>query len=239
MMNMNELAKTSAFDGVVAGLIKSYEGELQLRKSVADWCIAGGTIQELHAKLKELDDERCHASLKRLRNVQSYTRGIYPIPAARTGRPSLSPMGETRPMDPDNLSALLPTKRDAEAFKVAPLSVKQQVVEISNHESPNEKSISIVRELINANYNIDVSHHSKEELGEMLVDHSAAIDGLRYQCAANDAALAATMSEFGSFNAEGLWYAYDPIKIIKNLIPSLSKEDKQTLIDFLLPTINV
>ena len=67
----NELATTSAFNGVVSDLVKIAEGEVGLRKHVADYVTAGGTVKDLHERLKALDDQRCHKSLGYLKNIQT------------------------------------------------------------------------------------------------------------------------------------------------------------------------
>lgn len=125
------------------------------------------------------------------------------------------------------------TTKQIKAVASAPDDVKQAVI------SSNEPEIQAVRALINDDYEIDVSGQSKEELGQMLVAHSAEVNGLRFQCTMNDKALEREMKDFGSFNSEGYWYQHKPLTIIKKLIPQLTPDEKRQLIDSLSPTIDV
>ena len=125
------------------------------------------------------------------------------------------------------------TAKQIKAVASAPDDVRQAVI------SCNEPSIQAVRNLINDDYEIDISGQSKEELGEMLKAHSAEVNGLRFQCTMNDGALEREMKDFGSFNSEGYWYQHKPLTIIKKLIPQLTPDEKRQLIDSLSPTIDV
>lgn len=125
------------------------------------------------------------------------------------------------------------TAKQIKAVVSAPDNVRQAVI------SSNEPEIQEVRALINGNFEIDVSGHSKDELGELLVAHSSEINGLRMQCAGNDTALELGMKDFGSFNSEGYWYQHKPLTIIKNQLEKLSASERRELINLLTPTINV
>lgn len=238
MTSTHDITKTTAFDGVVSSLIQIAEGEVALRKHVADYVNAGGTVKELHVQLTDLDDKRAHKSLGYLRNIQTscVKVGLLPAPTGQGSRGSL--MNELPVENPFALSDCLPTQRDVKAYAAAPLEVKQQVQAIAV-ESPNQDAIDHVRSLINDDYEIDVSSHTKEELGEMLKHHSSEINGLVGHSMFTDMAMQATMSEYGSFNSQGEWYAHSPLRVIKNLIPQLSSADKQELINLLIPSINV
>ena len=127
----NEIATTSAFNGVVSALVKIAEGEVELQQHVADYVTAGGTVKQLHERLKALDDERCHKSLSYLQDVQKRCRAVGLIPEAKTGRKPDWVMTQTPVENPEVLSYLLPTQRDVKAYAKAPVAVKEQIVDLS------------------------------------------------------------------------------------------------------------
>jgi len=137
-----ELDTTSAFNGVVSALVKIAEGEVELRKHVAAYVTAGGTVKQLHEELKALDDQRCHKSLGYLRNIQTacYTTGLLFKSESAPGVKANSHLSELTVENPEILSALLPTQRDVKAYAKAPVAVKEQIVDLSNSSpTPNAK----------------------------------------------------------------------------------------------------
>lgn len=236
---MHELATTTAFNGVVSALVHIAEGERELRKHVADYVTAGGTVKQLHEELQALDDERCHKSEAYLRQVQSRCRQVGLLAEAQQGRRS-ELMSAPPVRNPETLSALLPTQRDVKAYAKAPAAVKQQVVDIANlPESFNDKTVEKVRELINPdNYSIDTTSLTDEEKDECLLEQNTRIEALTANAAFNDQACAAAMKEYGFINSEGFWQDHKPLTIIRNLLPELSNDERSQLIDLLISPIN-
>lgn len=236
---IHELATASAFNGVVSALVKIAEGEVELRKHVAAYVTAGGTVKQLHEELQALDDQRCHKTLKYLQEIQARCRKVGLLPEAAQGR--RGPLTSGLPVEnPEVLSALLPTQRDVKAYAKAPVEVKQQVVDVSNFpESFNDKTVEKVRALINPdNYSIDTTSLTDEEKDECLLEQNTRIEALTANAAFNDQACAAAMKEYGYLNQEGFWQDHKPLTIIKNLIPNLSTDERKQLIDLLISPIN-
>lgn len=231
----DELATTSAFNGVVSALVKIAEGEVELRKHVAAYVTSGGTVKQLHEELKALDDERCHKSLGYLKQIQNrcFTVGLL-------SKKDELLMSNQPVENPEVLSALLPTQRDVKAYAKAPVAVKEQVVDIANlPESFNDKTVEKVRELINPdNYTIDTTSLTDEEKDECLLEQNTRIEALTAHAAFNDQACAAAMKEYGYLNQEGFWQDHKPLTIIKNLLPELTNDERKQLIDLLISPIN-
>lgn len=238
---IHELATASAFNGVVSALVKIAEGEVELRKHVAAYVTAGGTVKQLHEELQALDDQRCHKSLSYLKDIQKRCRsiGLLPETKASLGQKK-EVMTSLSVENPEVLSALLPTQRDVKAYAKAPVAVKQQVVDVSNFpESFNDKTVEKVRALINPdNYSIDTTSLTNEEKDECLLEQNTRIEALTANAAFNDQACAAAMKEYGYLNQEGFWQDHKPLTIIKNLIPNLSTDERKQLIDLLISPIN-
>ena len=114
-----------------------------------------------------------------------------------------------------------------------------EISTLPNTESSNEGSIARARELINDNYEIDLSSVTKEELGELLIGHSAEVNALRFHTSMTEMSMQAVMSEYGKFDSKGEWYAHKPLTVIQHLLPQLTEEERQTLINTLLPHIDV
>ena len=236
---IHELATASAFNGVVSALVKIAEGEVELRKHVAAYVTAGGTVKQLHEELQALDDQRCHKSLSYLKDIQNRCIKLQMLPESKfsnQGSVVTNPPVE----NPEVLSALLPTQRDVKAYAKAPVAVKQQVVDVSNFpESFNDKTVEKVRALINPdNYSIDTTSLTNEEKDECLLEQNTRIEALTANAAFNDQACAAAMKEYGYLNQEGFWQDHKPLTIIKNLIPNLSTDERKQLIDLLISPIN-
>lgn len=156
---------------------------------------------------------------------------------AKEGRKSVNVLA--RSFEPETLSAALPSQRDFDNFKAAPLAVKQQVVDIANiPESFNDKTVEKVRELINPNnYSIDTTSLTDEEKDECLIEQNTRIEALTANAAFNDQACAVAMQEYGYINSDGFWQDKKPLTIIKNLLPELSQSERQQLIDLLISPI--
>lgn len=232
-----ELTTTSAFNGVVSALVKIAEGEVELRKHVADYVTAGGTVKELHIQLQNLDDQRCHKSLKYLRDIQTRCRQTGLLPEATQGRRG-SFLNELPVEKPEVLSSLLPTQRDVKAYAKAPIEVKQQVVDISNSTpTPNDAIVEKVRNLINEDFEIDSSSLTEVEKDECLEGLHIRVEALTAHAAFNDQACAAAMKEYGFINQEGFWQDHKPLTIIRNLLPELSNDERKQLIDLLISPV--
>ena len=233
-----KIATTSAFNGVVSALVKIAEGEVELRKHVADYVTAGGTVKQLHERLKALDDERCHKSLSYLQDVQKRCRAVGLIPEAKTGRKPDWVMTQTPVENPEVLSPA-PTQRDVKAYAKAPVAVKEQIVDLSNSAPlPNDAIIEKVRSLINEDFEIDSSSLTDAEKDECLEGLHTRVEALTAHAAFNDQACAAAMKEYGYLNQEGFWQDHKPLTIIKNLLPELSNDERKELIDLLISPIN-
>lgn len=233
-----ELTTTSAFNGVVSALVKIAEGEVELRKHVADYVTAGGTVKELHIQLQNLDDQRCHKSLSYLRDIQKRCRAVGLLP--EVDRYSHREVTTQRPVEkPEVLSSLLPTQRDVKAYAKAPIEVKQQVVDISNSTpTPNDAIVEKVRNLINEDFEIDSSSLTELEKDECLEGLHIRVEALTAHAAFNDQACAAAMKEYGFINQEGFWQDHKPLTIIRNLLPELSNDERKQLIDLLISPVN-
>lgn len=234
----NELSTTSAFNGVVSALVKIAEGEVELRKHVADYVNAGGTVKELHVQLQNLDDQRCHKSLKYLQDVQGRCRKVGLL--TEVDRYSHRPVVTERPVEnPEQLSQLLPTQRDVKAYAKAPIEIREQVVDISNSTpTPNDAIVEKVRSLINEDFEIDSSSLTEQEKDECLTGLHVRVEALTAHAAFNDQACAAAMKEYGFINSEGFWQDHKPLTIIRNLLPELSNDERKQLIDLLISPIN-
>ena len=234
------LATATAFNGVVSALVKIAEGEVELRKHVAAYLTAGGTVKQLHEGLQALDDQRCHKSLGYLKNIQTSCVKVGLLPERTYHKSKMSLTNDIPVENPEVLSALLPTQRDVKAYAKAPVTVKQQVVDVSNFpESFNDKTVEKVRALINPdNYSIDTTSLTNEEKDECLLEQNTRIEALTANAAFNDQACAAAMKEYGYLNQEGFWQDHKPLTIIKNLIPNLSTDERKQLIDILISPIN-
>ena len=237
---MHELATTTAFNGVVSALVQIADGKVELRKHVAAYVIAGGTVKQLHEELKALDDKRCHKSLSYLKNVQTDCFQVGMLERSEKAKQYVKSHTYDLPVEnPDRLSELLPTQRDVKAFAKAPVEVRHQVVDIANiPESFNDKTVEKVRELINPdNYSIDTTSLTDEEKDECLLEQNTRIEALAANAAFNDQACAAAMQEYGFINSDGFWQDHKPLTIIKNLLPELSQSERQQLIDLLISPI--
>ena len=245
----NGLTKTSAFNGVVSALVKIAEGEVELRLSVADYVNAGGTVHELHAELKSLDDIRCHKSVGYLRKIQSRCRQVGLLPEATQGR--RGGLTSQLPVEnPQELSQLLPTQRDVKAYAKAPIEVREQVVAISNGEFPtlenqaqpgshSSEMIEHIRSLIDPEtWEIDTSGHTDEQKDAMLLRLNTTLEATQAQMMFDHQLFDATLAEFGSCDSAGNWNPHKPLKIIKNLLPQLTSSEREQLIDSLLSPIN-
>ena len=236
----NELATTSAFNGVVSALVKIAEGEVELRKHVADYVTAGGTVKQLHEELKALDDQRCHKTLGFLKQVQNRCFTVGLLERSEKSKQQSRLLVSNQPVEnPQALSALLPTQRDVKAYAKAPVAVKEQVVDLSNSApTPNDAIVEKVRALINEDFEIDSSSLTDAEKDECLEGLHVRVEALTAHAAFNDQACAAAMKEYGYLNQEGFWQDHKPITIVKNLLPKLTNDERKELIDLLISPIN-
>jgi len=236
----NELATTSAFNGVVSDLVKIAEGEVGLRKHVADYVTAGGTLKELHVQLQNLDDERCHKTLGFLKQVQNRCFTVGLLERSEKSKQQSRLLVSNQPVEnPEQLSQLLPTQRDVKAYAKAPIEVRQQVVDLSNSTStPNDAIVEKVRALINEDFEIDSSSLTDVEKDECLEGLHVRVEALTAHAAFNDQACTAAMKEYGYLNQEGFWQDHKPLTIIRNLLPKLSNDERKQLIDLLISPIN-
>ena len=233
-----ELSTTSAFNGVVSALVKIAEGEVELRKHVADYVTAGGTVKELHIQLQNLDDQRCHKSLGYLKNIQTSCIKCQLLPESKFSTQG-SHTNDPSVENPQRLSELLPTQRDVAAYAKAPIEVKQQIVDLSNSTpTPNDAIVEKVRSLINEDFEIDSSSLTEQEKDECLTGLHVRVEALTAHAAFNDQACAAAMKEYGFINQEGFWQDHKPLTIIRNLLPELSNDERKQLIDLLISPIN-
>lgn len=237
---MNELSTTTAFNGVVSALVKIAEGEVELRKHVANYVTAGGTVKQLHKDLQALDDQRCHKSLSYLKDVQTRCFNVGLLERSEKAKQYVKSVTNDLPVEnPEVLSALLPTQRDVKAYAKAPIAVKEQLVELSNSTpTPNDAIVEKVRSLINEDFEIDSSSLTDAEKDECLEGLHVRVEALTAHAAFNDQACAVAMKEYGYLNQEGFWQDHKPLRIIKNLIPKLTNDERKQLIDLLISPIN-
>mgnify|MGYP001211240176 FL=1 len=234
-----ELDTTSAFNGVVSALVKIAEGEVELRKHVAAYVTAGGTVKQLHEGLKALDDQRCHKSEGYLRKIQDRCRQVGLLPEQTYHKSKIGLQSPIPVENPEVLSSLLPTQRDVKAYAKAPVAVKEQIVDLSNSSpTPNDAIVEKVRSLINEDFEIDSSSLTEVEKDECLEGLHIRVEALTAHAAFNDQACASAMKEYGFINQEGFWQDHKPLTIIRNLLPELSTDERKQLIDLLISPIN-
>ena len=105
--------------------------------------------------------------------------------------------------------------------------------------SINDITVEKVRELINHDeYTIDTTSLTNEEKDKCLLEQNTRIEALTAHAAFNDQACAIAMKEYGYLNQEGFWQDHKPLRIIKNLLPELTDDERKQLIDLLISPIN-
>ena len=146
--------------------------------------------------------------------------------------------------DPTTLSALLPSKRDADNFIKAPAEVKDLVVEYANTKPElNAEAHALVKEIIDPETwePRNLNQVSKEDMAEALFAIDSEREAMVAEAMVNKMFIGDLMRKYGT-ESNGAWKERKPLSIILSLVDELTSSERNILLsklDTSITTVNV
>jgi hypothetical protein len=134
-------------------------------------------------------------------------------------------------------SAMMPVTTDISVensdFPVIPSTMSPT----DNRMSPAEMAYHVVKERINDDWEMDTTGLDIDQFVGIAKNQNAMIDSLHTEVLMNGKMLDFITSKYCYTDSTGGFSEHAPLKIIKNLLPELSAEDREELINTLLSPI--
>lgn len=227
--------KAEAFDGVVVSLIALRQYDYNLRIFVAAYVKAGGTIKELHLALKALDDPRCIKSEKALYNIASRARVVGILgTSSKDNRSSRSLAREQTVENPAALNRSLPSQRDVEAYAVAKPETQAFIQTLAQHHEVQFPA-KVVNLMDQDGFAVPerVSEMTTNEVTDMITHLAQTAEYERGNAVSYLATSELLLKQYGTHTSTGEWRPHSPMRIIKTLIPELTNDQRDELINLL------